>query len=325
MPDEKHIIILTPVFNDWDALRLLMIDINSLIPKWSGTFSLMVVDDGSTSRVDVNRLVELNNKFNEVCVLTVATNLGHQRAIAVGLAQIAKSHTADAVLVMDCDGEDQPSDIPSLLAANDQDPEAIIAARRSRRSEGSVFRIFYGLYKIMFRLLTGQNIDFGNFCLIPGKSLSRMVHMPELWNHLPGSIIRSRCRVIKVPTSRGERYAGKSSMNYLSLMAHGFSAISVFTDFIFIRLLIFTGITSSFAVSGAFVIVWVRVMTDYAIPGWASTLVGLSFVVLIQSITLLMIGIFMMLSNRSIPSFIPAIHAASYILETQLLSAGSDN
>ena len=324
MRDEKNITILTPVFNDWDALRLLVAGITSLIPKLEINFSLMIVDDGSTSQADVNQLVEFKNYFEEVCLLTVAANLGHQRAIAVGLAHIASSLTADAVLVMDCDGEDRPSDIPSLLAANQQNPEAIIVAQRMQRSEGSLFRIFYGLYKMIFRVLTGRSIDFGNFCLIPGDFLNRMVHMPELWNHLPGSIIRSKCRIIKVPTSRGERYAGKSSMNFLSLVTHGFSAMSVFTDFLFIRLFVFTGITSAFAIVGAFIIVLVRVMTDFAIPGWASTLVSLAFVVLIQSITLLMIGIFMMLSARSTPSFIPAIHAASYVSETRYFSARSE-
>jgi len=245
VPAEKHITILTPVFYDWDALRLLMIDINSLIPEWGFKVSLMIVDDGSTNRIDVNQLLEPNNNFNEICVLTLATNLGHQRAIAAGLVHIAQSDGEGAVLVMDCDGEDRSSDIPSLVAANDQDPEAVIVAQRSRRSEGSVFRIFYSFYKIVFRLLTGRNVDFGNFCLLPEKSLNRIVFMPELWNHLSGSIIRSKCRIIKIPTSRGERNAGKSTMNFLSLMTHGFSAISVFTDVLFVRLLIFTGVTSS--------------------------------------------------------------------------------
>jgi hypothetical protein len=147
--------------------------------------------------------------------------------------------------------------------------------------------------------------------------------MPELWNHLPGAIIRSKCRIVKVPTARGDRYAGKSSMNFISLLTHGFSAMSVFTDSLFIRLFIFTGITSAVAISGALMIVLIKLATDYAIPGWASTLVSLAFVILIQSITLLLMGIFMMLSARSSPAFIPAIHSVSYISEVRRFSAES--
>ncbi len=325
MPDKKHITILTPVFNDWESLRLLLIDINELIPRLEFAVSMTIVDDGSTNQIDVEHLVDFNSNFNQVCLLTLVTNLGHQRAIAAGLVQVAQSNETDAVLVMDCDGEDRSSDIFSLVAASEKDTQAIIVAQRARRSEGALFRVFYAIYKSVFRILTGRNVDFGNFCLIPKDLLDRIIYMPELWNHLSGSIIRSKCRIIKVPTHRGQRNAGRSSMNIQSLMTHGFSAISVFTDVLFVRLLIFTGITSSFALFGGFIIVLLRLGTDYAIPGWASTLVSLAVVVLIQSLTLLMIGIFMMLANRSAPSFIPAIHAKNFILTTQPLVARVDS
>jgi hypothetical protein len=324
MREKEPITILTPVFNDWDSLRMLMAEIGRLIPSSGRRFSLMIVDDASAAPVEANQLTGLTNGFDEVCVLRVAANLGHQRAIAVGLSAIESSGKKADVLIRDCDGEDKPSDIPSMLDASEQNPEAIVVAQRSQRSEGLVFRIFYSLYKMLFRAMTGRSIDFGNFCVIPSTYLKRMVYTPELWNHLPGSIMRSKCRIIKVPTARGKRYAGKSSMDLLSLITHGLSAMSVFADLLFIRLFVLTSVTSAFAVMGAIIIVLIRLLTDFAIPGWASTLVSLAFVVLIQSITLLMIGIFMMLSARSSPSFIPAVHAAAFISETWCAS-GSEN
>jgi glycosyltransferase involved in cell wall biosynthesis len=318
--DKKHITILTPVFNDWNALQRLLVDIDELLSNCDFNISVLVVDDGSTESYDVSTLVESGHGFRQVELLTLAANLGHQRAIATGLAELAKREPVDAILVMDCDGEDSVSDIPALVHAASLKPDAIVVAKRSHRSEGILFRLFYSLYKTFFRLFTGYNVDFGNFCVIPYHTLSRITHMPELWNHLAGSVIRSKVAVIKISTSRGERYSGVPKMNFLSLLTHGFSAISVFTDLLFIRLLIFSGVTSFFALAGGIAIVLIKITTDYAIPGWASTLASLALVVLIQSITLLMIGVFMMLSNRSAHPFIPADQASSFVQSLQVIS-----
>ena len=49
--------------------------------------------------------------------MRLAVNLGLERAIAVGLSLVAERSDIDAVLVMDCDGEDRPADITALVAA----------------------------------------------------------------------------------------------------------------------------------------------------------------------------------------------------------------
>ena len=56
------------------------------------------------------------NNLRQICaieVVTLACNLGHQRAIAVGLVEVYCRKRFDAVLVMDSDGEDAPADAPT--------------------------------------------------------------------------------------------------------------------------------------------------------------------------------------------------------------------
>ena len=76
-----------------------------------------------------------------VDVLRLRRNVGHQRAIAIGLAFIHAHRPCRAVVVMDADGEDRPSDVPRLLARLDAagDP-AIVFAERTRRSSGTSSR-----------------------------------------------------------------------------------------------------------------------------------------------------------------------------------------
>ena len=48
-------------------------------------------------------------------ILHLQRNIGHQKAIAVGLAYIKENLACDKVLVMDSDGEDKPEDAAALL------------------------------------------------------------------------------------------------------------------------------------------------------------------------------------------------------------------
>src|SRR5262249_6395913 len=152
-----------------------------------------------------------------------------QRAIAVGLVDVAGRADLDGVIVMDCDGEDRPSDAAVLLAASGERPGQIVLAHRSRRSETRVFKIGYFIYKLTFRLLTGHWVSFGNFSVLPAWAVKRLVYMPDLWNNLPSALLRSRIPYSIVPTVRGTRYAGTSKMNLPALIVHGLSAMSVYT------------------------------------------------------------------------------------------------
>ena len=139
---------------------------------------------------------------------------------------------------MDADGEDRPAELRNLMAAARARPDAIVCAQRARRSEGWVFRAYYQIYKLAFRMLTGAVIDFGNFCLIPRSLLRYVISNGNTWNNLAAMLVRSRLPSVKVATIRGERYAGKSRMNLISLILHGLSAIAVYCDVAIARALL---------------------------------------------------------------------------------------
>ncbi len=314
-----NLAVVTPIFNDFEAFRTLCAEIGKAAAGVPVRLSAIGIDDGSS---EPGALVAPPDAANleGVEILRLTCNLGHQRAIAVGLAEVAQRHAYDAVIVMDSDGEDRPCDLVRLIDAHRVDRTAIIAAQRAKRSEGLRFRVLYALYKRLFILLTGRRIDFGNFLLIPWPMVVRLAHMPEIWNHLAAAVLRSRARVVGVPTERGRRYAGVSSMNLVSLLAHGLSAIAVFSDIVFVRLLILASTVSALALALATVAVAVRIATDLAIPGWASNVVGISAIMLFQAVTLSVVASLTMLASRSGAVFIPALHAGQYIVERTTLA-----
>jgi hypothetical protein len=228
---------------------------------------------------------------------------------------MAKHSDIEAVVVMDSDGEDQPKDIALLVSAARSHPQNAVLALRKKRSESPGFQFGYLIYKALFFRATGRLINFGNFSLLPINHVRRLVHMPEIWNNLAAAIMRSRIPLFRVPTVRGRRYGGTSKMNVTSLAAHGLSAISVYTDVVFVRVLIAGAVIAATTILGISVAIVIRLATDLAIPGWTTTVVASLVSILMQALIFVVATTLMVLGRRSTRPMIPIIDCTSFIAE----------
>jgi len=307
--------IIIPIYNDWPSFTLLMRDMHEAAYSLQQPITILAIDDGSTLP-PTSISLPAPSPIQAIELITLKCNLGHQRAIAVGLSECLRRKNFTAVLVMDGDGEDSPADIGGMLFALSQHPASIVVASRAKRSEKLLFRVCYAVYKRVFRWLTGEFIDFGNFCLMPIEAVRRIAFMSDSWNHFAATIVKSQVPLQRIATERAKRYSGSSSMNLVGLVMHGFSAISVFSDRVLTRLILLTGAISLFAIASGTTAVLLRLFTDLAIPGWATNVFGLSSLLFFQSLTLLAVIIFTSLSNRSSVPFIPGSHSTVFIART---------
>jgi len=315
-----EIAIVTPVLNDWMSFSRLLEEIGRRYGISGSRFHILAVNDGSRTGFTFSGLSEANAAaIRSVEVVHLAVNLGHQRAIAVGLSVLAQREDIATVVVMDCDGEDRPEDIATLLAASLQNPGKAVLARRTERSESMGFKIGYQIYKLMFWLLTGHGIDFGNFSVLPIAAVRRLARMPDLWNNLPAAIMRSRLGTVAVPLPRGRRYAGQSRMNLSGLIVHGLSAMSVFSEVIFVRVLLGAITASGLMLLLMLIVVAIRFLTDLAIPGWTSTVFGDLAIMLAQMLVVIVSTTFVVLSSRSQRPMMPIIDAASFIVDREVI------
>lgn len=313
----ENFVIIIPQFNDWEALNLLIEKINTdLDPVILQQSTLLIVDDCST-RSRENPFVDFKGKA--IKVLKLYRNLGHQRAIAIGLSYVAEHVEADKVIVMDADGEDAPGDINRLMAKSLQEPDKIIFAERNKRTESFLFRFFYVIYKSVFKLLTGKVITFGNFSLVPKQRLQNLVRVSEIWNNYPGGIIKSKIPYASVLTNRSQRLAGESKMNFVSLVLHGLSSISVMIDTTAVRILIFSIFMSGIAITFIVVILFLKLIGN-ATPGWASTLGSTLVILMLQSFLISLFLVFMVLQYRSQQHFIPAVHYRDFVEKVDTFS-----
>ena len=301
-----EVVILIPVFNDWASVARLLPRLDSVLAAHFLTVDVLIVDDGSTEEPEDELETGSFAALRRIDVLRLRRNLGHQRAIAIGLAYVEDCLQAGAVVVMDGDGEDDPADVPRLLERLDEEGNGkIVFAERARRSESLVFRIFYALFKLLHLILTGKGVRVGNFSAIPRRRLSSLVVVAEIWNHYAAAVFRSRQPYCMIPTFRSRRLCGSSSMNFVSLVTHGLSAISVYSDTVGVRLLVMAIILAFLTFAGMAGAILVRLATDLAIPGWASYTVGILLVLFVQAIMAAFVFSFVILGSRHGTTFLP--------------------
>jgi polyisoprenyl-phosphate glycosyltransferase len=309
------IIILMPVFNDWESVELLIQWLDEKLTANNLNGEILLVDDGSTIRDDRCWTERRYRAITAIEILELSRNLGHQRAIAVGLAFVQRQRPCKAVVVMDADGEDSPEDVPRLIEAlAAQKHSKVVFAQRMQRSEGKIFKAFYEIYKVIYFLLTGAKVSFGNFSAIPYDLLCRLVVVSEIWNHYAAAVIKARIPYVELQTKRGKRLRGQSRMNFVSLVVHGLAAISVHSDVIGVRALIALLSLTFLSATGILVVTALSFFTDLEIPDWAPFGALSFFAVLLQAVMAALVFVFIILSNRSNLAFIPRRDYEQFVL-----------
>lgn len=301
-----ELVVLIPVYNDWDALRRLLSRLDEISARADLSPSILIVDDGSDTAAPASLGTQQYSAFGAIDVLVLRRNLGHQRAIAIGLAAAYDKVRPETVLVMDGDGEDAPEDVPRLLARlRETGGQRVVFAERRRRSESHVFRVGYTLYRLAHYLLTGIPVRVGNFSAIPAAVLERLVVVSELWNHYAAAVFRARVPRDSIPTVRAARLGGTPKMNFVGLVAHGLSALSVHAELIGVRLFVMALAIAFVAGTALFVGLAAHGFAVAALPTWVRAGTGVLLVLLSQAVALAIVFVFLVLHGRSQPLFIP--------------------
>lgn len=278
----SSIAIVTPVYEDAEACKSLFEALQHEDPE----FFIVAVDDGSV-RYPLSPTLISNAGLKGV-VIRLTRNLGHQRALAVGVSYVADNMPNATCVLMDSDGEDVPASINGLLDLLAEPDTDVVVATRKKRVETLRFRAFYWLYKLVFNLLSGRPISFGNFMALKPAAVKRLAAMQELWIHIAATTLSSKLRIVNRPTDRGARYAGRSQMNFGSLVLHGFRALMVVAEDVLVRV----GIACMLLAGATLVAVvasFVLKLIGFSTPGWFSTALGILLLVLLQTATLTLI------------------------------------
>lgn len=290
MSIDKHtILIVTPVYEDIEACSLLFLELSRIFDK---KIFVVAVDDGSVKQpLEINVLKNVDG-----VILKLRRNVGHQKAISIGLSYVAEHIQAhQKVVVMDSDGEDLPISVNELLKNIEDIDVDIVVAKRKSRVETIRFKLFYALYKRFFNLMTGRSISFGNFMTLKPEAVKRLAAMEETAIHVAGAVLASKLRTKECPLDRGARYAGKSKMNFVGLALHGFKALMVFAEDVMVRVGLACAFIAVISILAILLAITLKIF-GYSTPGWFSVALGILLLILLQTgalslMTLMLTGI----------------------------------
>jgi polyisoprenyl-phosphate glycosyltransferase len=304
--DQNRAIILIPLFNDWEAAGLLLKQLDETLESYPMTPEVLLVDDGSTQPMPPGFPHAHFKALRAVEILRLRRNIGHQRAIAVGLVFLYENRPCRAVIVMDADGEDQPSGIlPLTEAFYRENQQRIVFAARSKRLERLWFRSLYKVYRMLHLLVTGDPVRVGNFSIVPSAFLSKLVVIPEIWNHYAAAVIRTRIGSTSIPVERGRRLTGESRMNFIALLLHGLRAFFVYGEVIGARLLVAIACLLILGTLVAGVALAVHFTTSLFIPGLFLSIVGALGIILLQAVLIALILVFSVIGSNGNMGFLP--------------------
>jgi polyisoprenyl-phosphate glycosyltransferase len=229
--------------------------------------NLWLVDDGS--RDGTWPLMEsLAASHADVRAVKLSRNCGHQNALLAGLF----SADGDAVISLDADLQDDIGVIDQMIDAHAQGFEVVFGVRRSREQDTFLKRWTARRFYAVLRAL-GVDIvpDHAEFRLLGRAALGALATYPETNLFLRGLVPLLGFRSTRVLYDRQLRLAGRTKYPLGRMLALGIDGITSFSA-VPLRLIAATG-AFLFVVSMV-VAAWVlaiKIFTDRALPGWAST------------------------------------------------------
>ena len=228
----KNIIILIPVFNDWESIQKLIREINENISSFNKyNFECLIINDAST--INQPNLSKPDN-FRSLEILNMKKNKGHARCNAFGIRHVIQNKKFDYLILMDGDGEDRPVEIKNLVDTIYKKPNISVVAKRIKRSEGFIFQFLYQIHKFITYIFTGKKINFGNYSILTKEDVKILHTKASLWRVFRS--VKKNLKILnEVNSIRGIRYFGPSKMSLFRLIIHSLSIIAVFKYHVFIR------------------------------------------------------------------------------------------
>jgi glycosyltransferase involved in cell wall biosynthesis len=284
--------VVTPCYNEQEVLpetcRRLMALRERLVGagKISAKSRIYFVDDGSRDRT-----WEIIDSFVQqelpVVGIKLTRNRGHQNALLAGLF----TAEGDAVVSIDADLQDDVDAIEEMIDRHLAGCDVIYGVRK-RRASDTFFKRFTaeGFYKLL-ALLGAQTIfNHADYRLLSRRAIEALKEFREVNLFLRGIVPLIGYESAVVYYDRDARFAGESKYPLRKMIGLALDAVTSFSvvplrliTLVGFLVFLFTTIMSGF-------IFWIRLFTDVAVPGWASTLLPIYFLGGIQILCLGVIG-----------------------------------
>jgi dolichol-phosphate mannosyltransferase len=273
MSAEIELSVVVPVYGCRDCLAELHRRLTAVAESLSGETEFVFVDDrGTDGGWDEIRRIAVGDP--RVRGFRLSRNFGQQAAITAGIAK-ARGRW---IVVMDCDLQDPPEQIPRLYAKAAEGYDVVLA-RRMHRSDSVVRRTFARLYFHLLNVFAGTSIDgdFGSFSIISRKVAEAYLRLRDHDRHYLFVLRWLGFEQGAIDYEQADRYAGRSSYGFRMLMRHALQGV-FFQTTVLLRWIVHAGFALSFAGGVAAVYLTIARLKGSAYPGWTSLVVLILFI-----------------------------------------------
>jgi polyisoprenyl-phosphate glycosyltransferase len=262
-----------PVYGSPESLEPLCRRVKSVCDGMGKSYEIILVDDRcpKNSWLTINRLAEDDHAIVGV---RLSRNFGQHAAIQAGLSRVR----GEWIVVMDCDLQDRPEEVPRLWAKALEGFD-VVRAQRVNRSDPWYRRVLSRAFYMLLSYLTDthQSPEFANFGIYNRRVIDVITQWQEESKYFPATVSWIGFSQSMLGVEQDQRFSGVSSYNFARLVKLALNVIVGFSDKP-LKLLMVVGFAIALVSFGMTFFVFIsHLMGTLTVEGWASIALSLWF------------------------------------------------
>lgn len=211
--------VISPIYRGEKMLHELVSRISASVETFTDDYEIILVNDGSpdNSWAEIEKIC---GTYSQVKGINLSRNFGQPNAVTAALSKT----TGDYVVVMDCDLQDRPEEIPHLYHKAMEGWDVVLA-RRVNRQDRFLKRLSSSVFHTVFDYLSGLHTDktIGNFGIYCRGIIDAYVSIPEYARAFGSTIRQLGFKTTTIDVEHAERAEGESSYTLSKLLALAFN------------------------------------------------------------------------------------------------------
>jgi polyisoprenyl-phosphate glycosyltransferase len=277
--------VVIPVFNEESNLPLLYTRLSAVMKSLDDSYEIIFVDDGSRD-ASFKIIKDLHEKDNHVKVIRFTRNFGQHPAIMAGFQVVQ----GGIIITIDSDLQNPPEEIPRMVQKLNEGYEIVFGVFMHRKS--SSFKKVSSEFtkKVLSKIVPVETTNLSAFRVMKYYVIDQLKLLNEKSKFLDGLICWMGFRIGTLDVEHSKRYAGKTKYNFFKMLNLWFDMIVSLTD-VPLKIATYGGIGFSIA---SFLLTFFYILryflVGYGIPGFATTVIFITFFAGVQLFCLGMLG-----------------------------------
>lgn len=280
--------IVTPFFNESEGIQFYFEQLVPIINNLGYEYEIICVDDGSKDQT-FEILVSFKLTYPQIKCIKLSRNFGKEAALTCGLHYAS----GDVVIPMDCDLQDPPELLESMIAEWKKG-FLVVNAKRSDRDEGFLKSVSASFFYKIINKLSDSDIpeNVGDFRLMDKRVVQAVNQLKEKTRFMKGILSWPGFKTTTITYSRPSRKYGKPKQDYIKLFALAFDGIVSFSDMP-LKVIVSTGFLITFFsfIYLAFIVLRPLFM-EVDVAGYSSTIATILFLGGMNMLSIGVVGMF---------------------------------